>query len=61
MTDCQHETDATHDIRLELGPTFENRVNGLSPFITFALLRDKMSACLLADWPERVIACDILL
>lgn len=48
MTDCQHETDASCDITLELGPAFENRMNGLSPFITFALLREKMSACLLS-------------
>lgn len=61
MTDCQHETDASCDIMLELGPAFENKTNGLKPFITFALLRDKMSACLLEDWPGHVIACDILL
>lgn len=61
MTDCQHETDAVCDIMLELGPVVENRRNRLSPFITFALLRDKMSAFLLGHWPEHVIACDTLL
>lgn len=61
MNDCQHETDASCDIMLELDPAFENRMNGLSAFITFALLKDKISACLLEEWPGRVIACDILL
>lgn len=58
MTDCQHEIDAVCDIMLELGSVVENRRNGLSPF---ALLRDKMSAFLLGDWPECVITCDTLL
>lgn len=54
MTDCQHETDAICGIMLELGTAVENRMNGLSPFITFALLRD---VCLSSGRLARMCDC----